>query len=78
MLVAFFHAQHINLHSGGAVIAPWDLLDGFSLDDWVEAAAMLSRVPAIRRRFLAQKKVFEAARRKHKDYARLHRLKRIH
>lgn len=72
MLVAFFDASHINLHSGGAVIAPWDLLPGYSLDEWAEAAVALSDVPRLRRRIEAQKQVFEKARRAHKDYARLH------
>ncbi len=72
MLVAFFEAAHINLHSGGAVIAPWEILPGYPLDEWVDAAIALSDVPAIRKRIEAQKQVFEKARRAHKDYARLH------
>ncbi len=72
MLVAFFEAQHINTHSGGAVIAPWDLLDGYSADEWAEAAKMLSRAPEIRRRKKAEQQVFEKARRAHPNYSRLH------
>lgn len=75
MLVAFFRAQHINAHSGGAVIAPWDLLEGYSLEEWAIAAKMLSMAPDIRKRLEAQKKVFEKARRKHPHYSRLHGLK---
>lgn len=73
--MAFFKAQHINLHSGGAVVSPWDFLEGYSLEEWAEAADALSHVPALRRRIQAQKKVFEDARRRHKYYARTHRLK---
>lgn len=72
MIVAFFDARRINLYSGGAVIAPWDLLDGHSLDDWAEAAFLLSELSSIRRRKEAAKQVFEKARRQNKHYARLH------
>lgn len=69
MLAAFFEAQHVNLHSGGAVIAPWELLPGFTLSDWVEAALQLSKVPNLRARIKAQNDFLERERRKHKDYA---------
>jgi hypothetical protein len=75
MLIAFFQTQHINLHSGGAVIAPWDLLEGYGLDEWADAAKALSDVPVIRKRIRAQQAVFEKARRQHKHYAQLHGLK---
>ncbi len=75
MLVAFFQAQHLNFHSGGSVIAPWDLCEGYSLPEWAEAAKALERVPAIQQRIEAQKKVFEDARRRHKYYARMHGLR---
>ena len=72
MLMAFFRAQHINQHSGGAVIAPWDLEPGHSLEEWAEAALELSSLPTLRSRIKAQQQVFEKARREHKDYSRIH------
>jgi hypothetical protein len=72
VLLAFFDAQHINHHSGGAVIAPWDLLEGLTLFDWAEAAMMLSDVPKIRKRNEVQRKVFEKVRRQNKHYAQIH------
>lgn len=72
MLVAFFQAQHINTHAGGAVIAPWDLLEGHDLAEWAETAIMLSDVPAKRRRHKAQQEVFEKARRAHPNYSTYH------
>jgi hypothetical protein len=70
VLVAFFEAQHINHHSGGAVIAPWDLLEGYDLDEWAEAAKRLSDVPALRKRIRAQKAIFEKARKAHPNYSK--------
>ena len=72
MLVAFFEAQHVNFHSGGAVIAPWDLVDGYSLDEWTEAAKQLSTVPDIRKRRKAEQKYFEKFRRTHPQYSKYH------
>ena len=72
MLAAFFQAQHINQHSGGAVIAPWDIEPGHSLDEWAEAALMLSDLPFIRKRKKAEQQVFEKVRRENKDYSRIH------
>jgi hypothetical protein len=72
VLVAFFEAQHINHHSGGAVIAPWDLLEGYGVDEWAEAARQLSDVPALRKRIQAQKQVFEKARKAHPQYSKYH------
>ena len=70
--MAYFEAQHINLHSGGAVVAPWDLLEGYSLDEWAEAARLLSDVAGIRKRKKAEKDYFEKLRRKHPNYSSYH------
>lgn len=70
--MAFFQAQHINMQSGGAVIAPWDLLDGLDLETWSEAAMMLGDVAAIRKRKQAERAVFEKARKAHPNYSRYH------
>ena len=72
MLMAFFQAQHINIHSGGAVIAPWDLLEGYGPDEWADAAKQLSSVPEIRKRKKAEQQVFEKARKAHPNYGKLH------
>lgn len=72
--MAFFRAQHINQHSGGAVVAPWDLAEGYSLDEWAEAALLLSDVPARQRRIKAQQDVFMKARKAHPNYSKYHRV----
>ena len=72
MLVAFFEAQHINIHSGGAVIAPWDLLEGYSVDEWADAAKQLSDVPNIRRKHKAEQAYFEKIRESHPNYKKYH------
>ena len=72
MLVAFFKAQHINTNSGGAVIAPWELLEGYSLVEWAEAAQFLSQAPAIRKKRQAEQKYFEKIRKSHPNYGKMH------
>jgi hypothetical protein len=75
MLMAFFQANYLNVHSGGAVIAPWEILPGYSISEWIDAAIALNDVPNIRERIAAQKKVMEDARRRHPTYAKMHGLK---
>lgn len=72
--MAFFQAQHLNYQSGGAVVAPWDILPGYELTDWIEAAMRLNDVPALRSRRKAQDEYLMKWRRSHKDYAKRHRL----
>ena len=69
---AFLQARVVNIHSGGAVIAPWELLPGYSEEEWIEAAMALNTVPAIQKRKKAEQQYFEKFRREHKDYARIH------
>jgi hypothetical protein len=59
------------------VIAPWELLPGYSPEDWLEAAMALDTLPAIQARKKAEKKYLEDIRRKHKDYARIHYPKHV-
>ena len=59
------------------MIAPWELLPGYSPEDWLEAAMALDTVPTIQSRKKAEKKYLEDIRRKHKDYARLHYPKQV-
>lgn len=73
LLVAMIDAQRINHFSGGAFIAPWDLEPDHDLGEWIEAADALSEMPSMRARKKAQEKIFNDARRSHRDYAALHR-----
>lgn len=73
MIAAYFKAQHINKHSGGMVIAPWEIEPGYPLEEWVEAALKLSTVQSIRDRNEAQQRYMEKFRRGHKDYAHHYR-----
>lgn len=74
---AFFLAQHINQQSGGAVIAPWDIEPGYTVDEWSEAARVLSEVPSLKARSKAFEQVFEKARQSNKHYNALH-ARRVH
>lgn len=78
MLLAYFQAQHVNQHSGGAVIAPWELVPGHTPDEWAEAAVQLSQVPSIKARKKAADAFFEKRRREHKNYSSYHHQGRIH
>lgn len=73
LLAAFYKAQHINTHSGGPVIAPWQIEPGYEVQDWIDAALALSNLPAIVNRKKATEKIFDQARAKNKDYSRLHK-----
>ena len=43
MLAAIFATQHLNHQCGGAVVAPWEIEPGHTLDEWADAAMMLSQ-----------------------------------
>jgi len=77
MLIAYFMAQHINQQSGGAVVAPWEIEPGHTLDEWAEAALALSRAPSLKARQSAVEKVFENVRKGNKHYSALSK-RRIH
>lgn len=72
---AFFMAHHINLQSGGAVVAPWDLEPGHSFEEWGEAALALADLPSLKSRRKATDQVFEKARKGNKHYNALNRRK---
>ena len=78
LLRAFFIAHHINLQSGVAVIAPWDIEPGHALDDWGEAAMALAELPSLKSRRKAAEQIFEKARKGNKHYNALNKRKVYH
>lgn len=54
------------------VIAPWEIEQGYPLEDWVETALQLSTVQTVRARKKAEAAYLENFRRNHKDYAGHH------
>lgn len=73
LLRAFYLAQYINGQSGGAVISPWEIEPGHSLDEWSEAAVALAKVPSMKSRRKAVEQVFEKARKGNKHYNALNK-----
>ncbi len=68
MLAAIFEARAINQHSGGAVVAPWDL-DRLP-DEWREAFLALNGIQAAAREKQRVEGLFEAFRQKHPTYGK--------
>lgn len=67
LLMAFFQAQHLNLQTGGAVIAAWDILPGHTLEEWIEAARTLSTLPTEKKRKTAINDYYLKSRREHQE-----------
>lgn len=71
--MAFIRARRFNALSGGAVVAPWDLEPGHTVDEWIDASRALDDVPNIKGRQTAQETWIQKFRQEHTE-----RNKRIH
>jgi len=69
-MTAYFAAQHVKHHSGGAVIAPWDIEPGREMHEWVQAAVLLSQVPQMRNRRKETEAYLLKRRKAHPQYSK--------
>lgn len=73
LIMAFIRARRFNLLSGGAVVAPWDLEPGHTVEEWNDASRALDDVPNIKGRQIAQEAWIQKFRQENAE-----RNKRIH
>ena len=70
LLAAFFLARMMNLQSGGAVIAPWEIEPGYEMEDWIDAVQMLEDVPKLQRDQRATDEFLKKRRKAHPYYSK--------